>query len=327
MMDVLMNWGPTGPQPVSPLYFFDLRHYLAELIQREHAHILLPNDYSWSQESLDGEAAIIAATPINEALGLDTFRVRVNYVDLVDLLQPLLSDRVLDFSGEITLDRIVDRINAIAGVPLIKSHYFNLTLDSTGENTYSATLTPSVSNLLGVGVITANLRSVSTDVDEEFDVQTYPYTDMDGYQLSMCIMGSYDPLEPSDCTGNRTIFSDGSYIEQIDADTIEYRSGMLSNLWVCLTLPGPMHEQEIDGEPVNVILELVSLTEGEVNLHVDTNLPFVRFADADQTGEVIALRMGQRIGFNYNSVASPFGMLGAENGQTSRIRVRLVKEL
>ena len=324
MFDALESWGPSGPQRVSPLNFFDLTQYLAQLIERQYEIKILPEFYVWTQEGLDGDRVRIHATPKDATDKLTQLKLRVPYVDLVDLLQPLLISRVFDFSGEITAERIVARINAVAGVPLLNAAYFQFSsLDITG--TVTITMTPTVANLISIGTLQVNIRQVNTDIDEEHNLVSYPFTDQADWNIEMCLRGSNVPLEPSDTTGLRRVYGDGSYVDVIDTDVIEVRRGMMANYWLRLTLPGRKYEQDFEGVPANVLIELVSLNKGEVNLHLDSVQPVTLLANAEQIGEVVGVHIDQYIGLNFNPIDIGTNSV-ADHTQVAQIRVRLIKE-
>lgn len=324
MFDPLASWGPSGPQPVSPLNFFDLTQYLAQLIERQYEIKILPEFYTWTQEGLDGDRVLIYATPKDAVDKLTQLKLRIPYVDLVDLLEPLLIQRVFDFSGEITAERIVARINAIAGVPLLNAAYFQFSsLDITG--TATVTMTPTIANLISVGELQVNIRQVNTDIDEEHGLSSYPFTDQADWNIEMCLRGSNVPLEASDTTGQRRVYGDGSYVEVIDTDTFEVRRGMMANYWLRLTLPGRKFAQDFEGTPANLLIELVTLNKGEINLHLDSVQPVTLLATAEQIGEVVGVNIDQYVGFNFNPIE--LGVLGeSDHTQIAQIRVRLIKE-
>lgn len=323
-MDVLENWGPSGPQAVSPLNFFDLRHYLIDRIEQQHQFILTADDYEWSQDGLDGDKAIVRATPKGTTPGREEITVRVPYVDMIDLINPLISDRVLDFAGEITADRIIDRINQIAGVPLLKSQYFTFSDLTEIRGTVDVTMSPNIANLLSVGVLTLKIRQVNVDIDTEFDMRTFPYTDMANVSVEMCLVGTVDPLEPSEVEGTRRYYGDGSYIDMIDDDTLEIHNGMMRNYWVFVRMSGRKTDIEIDGKTVNLMMEMSELNKGEVNLHVDSINPVIPFCSYSQIGTIVGVHFNNFIGFNFN----PIGNNGstADYTQLARIRIRLISE-
>lgn len=323
-MDVLENWGPSGPQAVSPLNFFDLRHYLIERIENQHAFRLNADDYTWLQDGLDGDKAIIRVTPKSTAAGLDPITIRVPYVDMIDLINPLISDRVLDFAGEITTDRVIDRINQIAGVPLLKSSYFTFSELSNIQGTVDVTMSPNIANLLAVGTLTLKIRQVNVDIDTEFDLRTYPYADNALVEVEMCLVGMAEPLEPSEIDGTRRTYGDGSYIDMIDEDTLEFRNGMMRNYWILVRLPGRKNEIQVDGKAINLLMELSECNKGELNLHIDSLVPIIQFGTSEMIGSIIAVHFNEYIGFNFNPIGD--GNNNADHTQLARVRIRLISE-
>lgn len=326
MSDALVTWGPSGPQPISPLSFFDVRHYLAELILRNHGQLIIPDQYQWSRVSVADNEALISLLPIDPTQGIQPLTLRIRYLDLVELLEPLLVERVFDFAGEITPARIIASINQVAGVALLRADQFQFSELAGIVGTTAVTMTPTAGNLLGVGSLRVNVRQVNTDVDVELGYETEPFTQMVEAVVEMCLEGSNEPLEITDQQGSRQVYSDGSYLDSVDEDTIEFRAGMLRNYWARIRLPGRKFSAEINGANVNVVLELDSLTDGQVTLHLDSVQPLLTLGTVAGIGTVTGVYVNDYVGLNFNALSTDPNGVASHYQQRCRVRLRLIKE-
>jgi hypothetical protein len=325
MSDALVNWGPQGPQPISPLSFFDVRTYVAELVARNHGQVIIPEHYQWSRVSVSGDEALLSLIALDPTSGLKNLHLMIRYIDLVELLEPLLVDRVLDFAGEITAERIITRINELAGVVLLRANQFEFSDLAGIRGTETVTMTPTASNLLAVGTLSVRVRQVNTEVDPEVGYDTEAFTALSDARLDMCLMGSNEPLEVTTYDGDRMLYSDGSTLEILDGDTVEFKAGMLTNYWARILLPGYKATAEVAEATVNVILELDSLSSGQVTMHLDSTQPVAVLGNTSNIGMVSGVFVNDYVGFNFNHLPSDPDGPTSQYQQVCRIRIRLIK--
>ena len=322
-----LYWGPNGPQPISPLSFLSLRQYVLDRIQATAQLFLPENAFTWSVGEPSEGSVAITLTPIGNQ-GFTVVSATVPVIELLRLIGPMVGERTMEFATRPTAAQVIARINELVGVNLLRAEHF--LVDGLDYTTFPANvlLRPSASNPFSLGSV--QLRITET-VTVPIDGLGYP---TDGYsvnretQVDMCIVGSTEPLLASDTTGNRTTYSDGSYIDRIAPDLIEIRSGMIRNYWVRVLIPGFKPSKPV-GNParqVNVALELVEQNSGQITYHVDSPYPSKTLGRAGADVLPITDEFQAFLGFNFSPLDDDPQGVSSAYLQKATVRIRLFKE-